>query len=235
MKIFRSLRKTSTGKYLLYAIGEIVLVVIGILIALQINNWNESRKDREQEKLYLTSLKSDIEDSLKELGRVINKTEEVRMAVRGVLEYSKTEKEDIPIALVDSLIQETFGYTIAMTNEGTIQDIKGSGDLKVIRNDSIRRLIGSWEAEFKMIRERENLFKTSFNELRSSIDKVANFYGYSRFNQPLFSEEQRLAILRSNHFQNYFLSIHRDASVLNELYLEKCYRLESILKMLDKD
>nr|WP_052188183.1 DUF6090 family protein [Cellulophaga sp. Hel_I_12] len=55
-----------TGKYLKYAIGEIVLVVIGILIALSINNWNDARKDRVAEKeLYRTlikSLESDLED-----------------------------------------------------------------------------------------------------------------------------------------------------------------------------
>ena len=49
IKFFRKIRydlmeKNKTGKYLKYAIGEIVLVVIGILIALSINNWNESRK-----------------------------------------------------------------------------------------------------------------------------------------------------------------------------------------------
>ena len=51
IKFFRKIRydlmeKNKTGKYLKYAIGEIILVVIGILIALQINNWNEDRKRR---------------------------------------------------------------------------------------------------------------------------------------------------------------------------------------------
>lgn len=48
-------------KYLLYALGEIVLVVIGILIALQINNWNELSKDQEIYRSYLIRLRSDIE------------------------------------------------------------------------------------------------------------------------------------------------------------------------------
>ncbi|MEM6516972.1 MAG: DUF6090 family protein, partial [Bacteroidota bacterium] len=59
IKFFRNIRKTLLtenrfNKYLLYAIGEIVLVVIGILIALQINNWNENRKDNnvEQEVIF---------------------------------------------------------------------------------------------------------------------------------------------------------------------------------------
>ena len=56
-KIKRSLVESgSARKYLLYAIGEITLVVIGILIALQINNWNEWRKDRKKEKEILTEL-----------------------------------------------------------------------------------------------------------------------------------------------------------------------------------
>ncbi|WP_051044092.1 DUF6090 family protein [Psychroflexus gondwanensis] len=54
------MEKNKTGKYLKYAIGEIVLVVIGILIALQINNWNESRKQGISEKEFIASIKNDL-------------------------------------------------------------------------------------------------------------------------------------------------------------------------------
>ena len=58
--------KNKTGKYLKYAVGEIVLVVIGILIALSINNWNEERKTKADEVKILTNIKkalaSDIEN-----------------------------------------------------------------------------------------------------------------------------------------------------------------------------
>ena len=53
------MEKNKTGKYLKYAIGEIVLVVIGILIALSINNWNENRKSENFERIYLENIKSD--------------------------------------------------------------------------------------------------------------------------------------------------------------------------------
>ena len=61
IKFFRKIRQNvlsegKTGKYMKYAIGEIVLVVIGILIALQIKNWNENRKYRNQEKQYINRL-----------------------------------------------------------------------------------------------------------------------------------------------------------------------------------
>jgi len=65
IKFFRKIRydhmeKNKTGKYLKYAIGEIILVVIGILIALSINNWNESRKQSISEKEFITSVKNDL-------------------------------------------------------------------------------------------------------------------------------------------------------------------------------
>lgn len=65
IKFFRKIRQkllvqNKFSKYLLYAIGEIILVVIGILIALQINNWNEDRKERKQEKEFITSVKKDL-------------------------------------------------------------------------------------------------------------------------------------------------------------------------------
>ena len=65
IKFFRHIRKRllsegKTGKYLTYAIGEIVLVVIGILIALQINNWNETRQIKKVEKEILNVLLEDL-------------------------------------------------------------------------------------------------------------------------------------------------------------------------------
>jgi len=63
--LFRNIRRQLASenkfqKYSRYAIGEIVLVVIGILIALSINNWNENRKERNKELIYLNNIKEDI-------------------------------------------------------------------------------------------------------------------------------------------------------------------------------
>jgi type II secretory pathway pseudopilin PulG len=73
IKLFRKTRndlmeKNKTGQYFKYAIGEIVLVVIGILIALSINNWNEDQKKRKSERLLLSSIQSDIIQDTLDLG-----------------------------------------------------------------------------------------------------------------------------------------------------------------------
>ena len=69
IKFFRKIRQNllsegKTGKYLKYAIGEIVLVVIGILIALQINNWNEQSKAKKSADIQLSQLYQNISDHL---------------------------------------------------------------------------------------------------------------------------------------------------------------------------
>jgi hypothetical protein len=72
IKFFRHIRQNllnegKTSKYFKYAIGEIILVVIGILIALQINNWNEIRKEKIQERKILVELKKSIENNCNEM------------------------------------------------------------------------------------------------------------------------------------------------------------------------
>ncbi len=76
IKLFRNIRQNllnegKTGKYLKYAIGEIVLVVIGILIAISINNWNERIKTLEKVDLFLTSLKTDLITDLSTISDII--------------------------------------------------------------------------------------------------------------------------------------------------------------------
>ena len=75
IKFFRKIRQGllsegKTAQYLKYALGEVVLVVIGILIALQINNWNQSNKDNKVLKEYLIKIKSHTLEDLKQLDEI---------------------------------------------------------------------------------------------------------------------------------------------------------------------
>ena len=76
IKFFRKIRYNlmglnKTGKYFKYAIGEIILVVIGILIALQINNWNENRKENKISQEYLTGITNDIKKDLEQVDEIL--------------------------------------------------------------------------------------------------------------------------------------------------------------------
>ena len=77
IKIFRTIRfqhmkHHQTAKYLKYALGEIILVVIGILIALQINNWNEHRKLQNSIQQVYSMIKTDLQSDIKTIGNVLS-------------------------------------------------------------------------------------------------------------------------------------------------------------------
>ena len=92
IKFFRKIRqKTLTenkfSKYLLYAIGEIILVVIGILIALQINNLNEAKKTRTKEISYLKNIKTDLVITNLEIEQYISNRTERAISASNVIEH----------------------------------------------------------------------------------------------------------------------------------------------------
>ena len=77
IKFFRNIRRSllnenKMGKYFKYAIGEIILVVIGILIALQVNNWNQSNQQKVIEQTYLKNLLNDLKDQKASIERQLN-------------------------------------------------------------------------------------------------------------------------------------------------------------------
>lgn len=233
--IFRKIRRylatqNKPVSYLRYAIGEIILVVIGILIALQINNWNEFRKERKREEMYLNSLKSDLRESQAELDRVIDKTDRVISASIHLLSLSSDTVPMPPPAVFDSLVGATFGYTIAMTNEGTINDITGSGDLKVIRNDSLRRMIASWDAGFKMIREREKLLREAFQQNKKSVESQLDIGELLRGVGTYNNSKRRFLISNIPH-RNKIINVVMSAQPLNELYLQKIKSLDTMIAL----
>ena len=102
------MEKNKTGKYLKYAIGEIVLVVFGILIALQINNWNENRKAEAKERKLLIELKDDLIETKNDLLTDIEKIPALRDATNDLFkavladQISNTHPYKIPKSICQS-------------------------------------------------------------------------------------------------------------------------------------
>jgi len=136
--------ENKTSKYFKYAIGEIILVVIGILIALQINNWNEQRKSNDLYYSYLTRLKEDftfilnstaesklIEEHLIELGEL-------------VLNVSLNKENNVhPLKLAIG-IDFTAGRHYYTKKSQTWADLISTGNLKLIENKALRNEIGAY-------------------------------------------------------------------------------------------
>jgi len=137
---FRKIRKTLADdnkpiKYLRYAIGEIVLVVIGILIALQINNWNEQQKEHLKETKMLSEIKSNLETN------IINLESDIKKQIRGAwcIDYV-TDHMDNKREYNDSLPRYFSEGEIApdvVLTSFAFETLKSSG--LEIKNDSLRK------------------------------------------------------------------------------------------------
>jgi len=97
IKFFRKIRQNllsegKTEKYLKYAIGEIILVVIGILVALQINTWNEEKKERLQEQKYLIEIKANLESDLLQIEDIRNRYQNISATADSILIFIKDVK-----------------------------------------------------------------------------------------------------------------------------------------------
>jgi hypothetical protein len=165
IKFFRKIRQkmiseNKFSKYLIYAIGEIVLVVFGILIALQINNWNEQRKDKAKEQIVLKQLQEDYQSNLLQL--------EEKMATREKMLISAVQllnAFDEPIEIIrDSVIEDLATIRNDPTFDPIQSDITSSENLRLIRNDKLKRLLSNWSSDVVGVLEIEKIWTKSVYE-----------------------------------------------------------------------
>ena len=214
------IKQNKSGKYFKYAIGEIILVVIGILIALSINNWNENRKNSIKEIQFLEGFKNDLMANKTELNRVIRKAEITSNSSDSILKLKRRELESLGIKSFVRFMMDATGFTVYQTQEGTIQGIMGSGNLDVISNDSIRLAIGSWQANLKDFREWEELDKNTYAIYNEYLENHVKLYSRGQEELPL-DEFKMSMLLNDNLFLNRIATQKRFPKILNDLYRKK--------------
>lgn len=142
IKFFRRIRydlmeKNKTGKYLKYAIGEIILVVVGILIALQVNNWNQLNNEKILEKEYLSSLLQDLDFDINSYRTTIrsdsSKVENARLLLQKFKQAETWTKDDLANTFREIAINANM-----KVQRVTIDEIKSSGRITLIRNKELR-------------------------------------------------------------------------------------------------
>lgn len=143
LKFFRKIRQgllaeSKFSKYMLYATGEIVLVVIGILIALQINNWNDARKLENRELVLLEELKLNLETNQVNLERDIAVQIEGALHIDSLL-YHLDHQLPYDPSFSRHIQHGDFAPDVILTSSA-FETLKSSG-LELIRSDSLRRQI----------------------------------------------------------------------------------------------
>ena len=193
IKLFRNIRQNllsegKTGKYLKYAIGEIILVVIGILIALSISNWSERNKTQEKVNTFITSLKSDLINDLSTISDVIKIQEDRLKALeesialgnnpqlKEILKNNQTEEISIGR-------NWTF-FPVA----GAYKAASGTGLIESLQNDNLKKdIINLYEYYYNRINYNGQL-SDDRNELLEWESRM--YANYS--NRKLFYDEKGL-------------------------------------------
>ena len=151
------LRDNRTSKYLLYALGEIILVVIGILIALQINNWNTERLTKLEERSLLENLKEEYLENLSTLNIAIKKRQDQMHALNILNDIVFDHNPNTEVQLkIDSIIGVSRYIPTFESRTGVVQEIINSGKLNIIQNKRLRKLLSNLSGELDDLRKRED-------------------------------------------------------------------------------
>lgn len=144
-------------QYLKYALGEIILVVIGILIALQINNWNQSQKDEESLNEYLTKIKSHTLEDIDQLEDLSNGRKQIadlcKKARNSIL--NKTEKDNLFLFKVSGAAFVDFYFK---PNSGGYESLKNSAYYGKINNTKLDSLLAKYHGLVDIIAENERSY-----------------------------------------------------------------------------
>ena len=159
IKFFRKIRQrllseNKFSQYAFYALGEIILVVIGILIALQINNWNESKKERDKEKAFLKEINLDFKSNKTQLDSIISYNKVSLHAGARLIEIIETfDLKDPKVNESNAHLRDSIGYYYRLMwrnksfnpKNGSVEALLNSSSFDLIENDTLRRNLISWK------------------------------------------------------------------------------------------
>ena len=150
IKFFRHIRKSllmenKTGKYFKYAIGEIILVVIGILIAIQLNEWRHDSTNNKQKQVVLKALQLEFEANLKQLDTVLyymGKVKEYYPIANKMIQNPEGNysKQDVS----NSIVNLSYTWSFNPSN-GALRSAISSSQIHLLKNNRLIELLFSWE------------------------------------------------------------------------------------------
>ena len=173
IKIFRKIRydlmnRSETAKYFKYAIGEIMLVVIGILIALSINNWNGNRLKSNKEITIVANIHQEFKENKIQLKQVVKAHKSEHASCAKIISLFPITSKPEPIVL-DSLSRYLFGSYDGYTfnpSQTSINALSSTSTFDIISNEDLRNLLISWN----------DLVKDYQEEEERNIDFIMNQY-----------------------------------------------------------
>ncbi len=231
MKLFRNIRQNlikerSFRRYLLYAIGEILLVMIGISLAFQVSNWDTKRIEKREEISSYKNIKRQINDD--------------KNAISGIIDYNNLyykqykyanqvieQNDQSKIDTLGKIALKLYKYSDYNRSSNIYQNLINSGELKLLKNRDIIEQIQRLEEIYIYMNRMEKIhFQVIMSGAHLDIQKSIKFSDRSvRKPEELFGIE----------FQNHFISMMGIMREKDEIYLRAINVIEIIIELIDEE
>ncbi|WP_121066519.1 DUF6090 family protein [Maribacter vaceletii] len=231
MKLFKKIRKTmikegNLKRYLLYAIGEILLVMVGISLAFQLDNWNENRIKENTEINYYKNIKDQIDD---------DKTLIIEQLEYNNLYMSQFKYANEVLDANDRSKMDTLGHIIRNLTQYSDFDRKGnihetlvnSGEIKLLKNNTIVNRIRMLEEKYNYVNRMENIhYDAIMSHVIQAINPVIKFSN---------GKIQKPDEIYNYKFQNLVLSILQVMIEKDKVYHEVLYEIEFTINLINEE
>ncbi|WP_188466334.1 DUF6090 family protein [Bizionia arctica] len=249
IKLFRNIRKNllaegKTTKYFKYAIGEIILVVIGILIALSINNWNENSKDRRTEQGYLNVLKEEFNYNLIELNSMIERNDFNNYNALKLSNQMGPENPNITEEEYADLVMNMTNFEVQYRpNKAVLDEIISSGKLPIFSNDNLKFALSSYNGKLTKVKFQEDehaLIRMQVIAIMNAKGNGKKLLSDNKWRKFGLSESKfelgNLQLLQSQELENELVDFILTSRYLNsDYYSELKTEIDTILELIEKE
>lgn len=199
------------GKYLLYALGEIILVVVGILVALQINNWNEQRKLKRLQGVYLNRLVNDLDQDLTNIEYVQSEIITYQEVITDFVNSINTvQDEEHLFKSVTAYFEKGWLISEFVPTANTYTDLSQTGNMKVIRNTELVNDIIEYYGYMEQIENSNNVNKNWITPIDQAVAKETAAFEIDPHTRSLFSTKDKINSIKNLLLQKELLE--RDAA-----------------------
>ena len=231
IKFFRNIRQkmlteNKFSKYLIYAIGEIILVVIGILIALSINNWNQEQQQKKVLKNIYATIKADLQQDIKNIDKIVNSSRPIEKEYLAIINKTR-KKEDFKNC--KNCIYVNFGFPEIKLRKNGSELLQNYNQQNNTSSDSLSIKLNSLYLDLT------NTISVNLNELTTNTN---SFLEIVKYTQPWFADLNfRGTTNYSDTFIEYALTdfgYRNTTKVLYEMYYKgyipnlKLYKTNSL-------
>jgi hypothetical protein len=244
IKFFRKIRRRlleqqQTTKYFKYALGEIVLVVIGILIALQINNWNEEKIQKAELNDVLMSIANGVKSDIRELSLLSTARANVVTKVDSIQSYyvpsAKTSIELVEAAYINFTYQNILNTIQFNSNLNALESLKNSAYFGKIQGTDLALLLSTYFTNAEKIKTKETEYNQTCKKLEQDWNSNLKNNGGRIFIEPwmagdftvvadkfleILRNDRSLAILELAENEAFFIKPYEEQILMGEKLVE---------------